>query len=560
MKNIFKMKNFLGKFFLNFFKERFIQILKNQFYSALTNEFSNNISTKNEYPSYIDHPNLGLKFDTFIPKKDLLYFFFAELCVPNQRILNDNRLSPFGIENASDVQRFRYYPNTFNIYTFIGFTKEIYRTAAMLKTSLLSASLNLKVYLYPFNSANINIEPSKHVPDSDSNKTNDSNINKNNEMTKESKPNQFNYASNKFNYNSESTLNNENKIKGQIQNKSKSYKFNYKPDSNNSNNENEIKRKKQNDSKSGKFNYKPDSTTSNHNNKIKDKNQNESKSYKFNYKPDPNDTIDPTLIPIPTVHFKYNTKNLIIKTFVPNKNLFYYFFNELGQPNMNSINNNSLDQFGLYDASDIQRYRYYPGTTNIFTFIGFSNSRHREEAKVGKKINKVAFKNLFYDYPYKQKIEELFTPDENLFYVYFKELIPSVKQIHLKEVNNNYYGCESINDLQKGYKIRKEDKTYYTFFGFVNENMRLNAIKTIKERHDIVLDSIKIFCTKADNKKKNAEYDKDFDDSGDGNDNDNDNEIENKDESENCFDEDDKNQNDVDDDFDENDPRDGNEY
>ena len=85
-------------------------------------------------------------------------------------------------------------------------------------------------------------------------------------------------------------------------------------------------------------------------------------------------------------------------------------------------------------------------TTNIFTFVGFSNPRQREEAKLGKGINKSAFHNAFYNYPYKKKKEELFQPDENLFYVYFKESVPSVKQFHLENIEE-YYEFKDIKDM-----------------------------------------------------------------------------------------------------------------
>ena len=60
--------------------------------------------------------------------------------------------------------------------------------------------------------------------------------------------------------------------------------------------------------------------------------------------------------------------------------------------------------------------------------------------------------NLIYNYPYEQKTEEFFKPDEKLFYVYFKESKPSIKQIQLKDIYL-YYNCENIKDMQKGYKI-----------------------------------------------------------------------------------------------------------
>ena len=181
------------------------------------------------------------------------------------------------------------------------------------------------------------------------------------------------------------------------------------------------------------------------------------------------------IILVPFVHYQYNTNNLIFQEFVPNKDLFYFFFTEKSQPKQCYINNNALTQFGLYDALDIQRYRYYPGTTSIFTFIGFSNPQQREEAKLRKKINRSVYENVIYNFPYEHKTEELFTPDENLFYVYFKEIEQSIKQCHLKDISE-YYEFKDIIDMQKGYKIKKEDKNYYSFYVFGNAKLRSEAI------------------------------------------------------------------------------------
>lgn len=212
----------------------------------------NNIDTKLEYPKFIDNSLLGLQYSTFVPKNNVFYCFFAELCRPNQRILNSNRLTLFGIEKAIDVQRFKYYPKTNNIYTFVGFSNDIDRASAMSKPSLLASSLDSKVYIYPIKSnkknKNKNIKPKYlYKPDSDINRVNDENVNVSNIIKND-------------------------EIKNKKQNESQLNQFNYKPIPTYNQNVNEIKNSKQNNL--NQFSYKPIPTNNQNVNEIKKTSQN----------------------------------------------------------------------------------------------------------------------------------------------------------------------------------------------------------------------------------------------------------------------------------------------
>ncbi|KAK8865467.1 hypothetical protein M9Y10_011015 [Tritrichomonas musculus] len=175
--------------------------------------------------------------------------------------------------------------------------------------------------------------------------------------------------------------NSKDEIKKEKQNDSKPNRFYYTPKSTNGNkNVNETKEKVENQLKPDKFNYRQDLTTTiTINNEIKNKTQDKSKSEKINNNQVPKDQ---EFVHLPVSPMTYNRKDFIFVTFDPKENLYYFFFSERNQPKLDTINGNDLGHFGLYDALDIQRYRYYPGTTNIFTFVGFSNPRQREEAKL----------------------------------------------------------------------------------------------------------------------------------------------------------------------------------
>lgn len=65
------------------------------------------------------------------------------------------------MNSASDIQRFCFYPNTKNIYTFIGFSNLDMLYSSIKKQSLKSAAIDQNIYLYPYELNKI--DPSKNT-------------------------------------------------------------------------------------------------------------------------------------------------------------------------------------------------------------------------------------------------------------------------------------------------------------------------------------------------------------------------------------------------------------
>lgn len=64
----------------------------------------------------------------------------------------------FGIENVSDIQRFRYYPGTKSIYTFIGFKNALKSSIGqIIQNSKLKNETKEKVMLYNINETDTKI-------------------------------------------------------------------------------------------------------------------------------------------------------------------------------------------------------------------------------------------------------------------------------------------------------------------------------------------------------------------------------------------------------------------
>lgn len=198
---------------------------------------------------------------------------------------------------------------------------------------------------------------------------------------------------------------------------------------------------------------------------------------------------------------------LKIRTFVPIKNLFYCFFAELQQPNYHLLNIYYTHLFSIRNASDIQRFHFYPGTRNIYTFIGFSdeNTMNNNIDKLEKKS--IAIDNAIYKYPYVKKADHLFSPDENLFYVYFKEKNLEVKN-YRKCGKSKIFEIENIKDLQRGFKVQQEDFEYYTFIGFSSKNELKTSIQILQKQSQLIeISTIKIF--ESDDVLHDYDYDDD---------------------------------------------------
>ena len=65
----------------------------------------------------------NLVFEPFIPIKGLFYIYFTKKGKPKERKLNYSYNQIFGIFKVSDIKRFCYYPDTTNLFTFLGFRK-----------------------------------------------------------------------------------------------------------------------------------------------------------------------------------------------------------------------------------------------------------------------------------------------------------------------------------------------------------------------------------------------------------------------------------------------------
>ncbi|KAK8834680.1 hypothetical protein M9Y10_042569 [Tritrichomonas musculus] len=93
-------------------------------------------------------PQDELEFPTFIPQSNCIYVFFAERDTPTQNTLKSKYNSIFGIGYSLDIQRFRFYPGTKGVYTFIGFVNQNVATKAI--KTLHKIALNRSVFFYPF--------------------------------------------------------------------------------------------------------------------------------------------------------------------------------------------------------------------------------------------------------------------------------------------------------------------------------------------------------------------------------------------------------------------------
>ena len=230
--------------------------------------------------------------------------------------------------------------------------------------------------------------------------------------------------------------------------------------------------------------------------------------YKIEYK-QPQINANDNSIELPKFNRCTNSR-LKIRTFVPIKNLFYCFFAELQQPNYHLLNIYYTHLFSIRNASDIQRFHFYPGTRNIYTFIGFSdeNTMNNNIDKLEKKS--IAIDNAIYKYPYVKKADPLFSPDENLFYVYFKEKNLEVKN-YRKCGKSKIFEIENIKDLQRGFKVQQKDFEYYTFIGFSNKNELKTSIQILQKQSQLIeVPTIRIF--EGDDVLHDYDYDYDDDD------------------------------------------------
>lgn len=141
---------------------------------------------------------------------------------------------------------------------------------------------------------------------------------------------------------------------------------------------------KQNDA----FHYQPQENKKNHDNLYQIRDGKESLNSQQNHKIS---TILPSCI--------QNNSNANFPVFRPKENTSYLFFSEKTQPNYSkSLKSDVI--YGAHDATDIQRFHYYPESQKIFTFIGFANEEIRKNWISTLTMKNISFDRLIYEYPY----------------------------------------------------------------------------------------------------------------------------------------------------------------
>lgn len=127
----------------------------------------------------------------------------------------------------------------------------------------------------------------------------------------------------------------------------------------------------------------------------------EKQKRKVNADPDPTENIDYSKMPEPT---KCPQDELEFTTFIPQSNCIYVFFAERDTPTKNILKSRYESIFGIGYSLDIQRFRFYPGTKNIYTFIGFVNQNVAKKAI--KTLHKIALNRSVFYYPFGPPKEE----------------------------------------------------------------------------------------------------------------------------------------------------------
>ena len=116
----------------------YIQLFPNEY---VIQKFDFTIENKNQSDSI---------FKCFVPRMNVFYLFFVEYLTPNEKIINRKYTNIYSITNSVDIQRFRYYPRTKEIYTFIGFSNEQEMKKSLNNKELISNSVNKIIYTYPY--------------------------------------------------------------------------------------------------------------------------------------------------------------------------------------------------------------------------------------------------------------------------------------------------------------------------------------------------------------------------------------------------------------------------
>lgn len=327
------------------------------------------------FPKCIDYKEDDLKFKEFVPKDNLYYCFFAETYKPDQNKINSKYHSLYKIKICKDIQRFRYYPNTHRIYTFIGFSNMDDLNKSIQKKSLKSSVLNKSVFLYPFKPQITVTRDTKHDKN---NQATNSNI----LVLKTAEPS-ASYQADQLKTNTKSKKNS---------------KFYYEPPStsiNNTNEEHKTHIKFNNHLKiqisNSVFNHSPSSAS-------------------INIQVPKKKQIN--IITLPKfIHYKED--DLKFKEFVPKNNLYYCFFAEICEPNEKLLNKKNDSLYGIHIFKDIQRFCYYPNTQRIYTFIGFSSMNDLNQSIRESSLKLSALCQSVFLYPFKSSVPPLSSSNNN---------------------------------------------------------------------------------------------------------------------------------------------------
>ena len=192
--------------------------------------------------------------------------------------------------------------------------------------------------------------------------------------------------------------------------------------------------------------------------------------------------------------FNHFEGNLDFFDFVPNPKYYYYFVSENVIPSKRGMEDRRTKFLGLWDAQDVQRFRYYPGTKNIYTFIGFENENIREEAKNGKRIIYSVLNKIISNYPYEpyethktdktDKVYEIENQNEEEEHEEI-EKIESQIEINNTESRNDQEEDDDDDDDEKIIESTEEDDDYFSDDDEVeNENENENEKENEKEDDD----------------------------------------------------------------------------
>ena len=216
-----------------------------------------------------------------------------------------------------------------------------------------------------------------------------------------------------------------------------------------------------------------------------------------------------------TKHLDESQEVFFHKEFQPKRSFVYCYFVEKKYANISS--KKSEEKRALYEitfASDIQRFYYYPGTKDIYTFLGFTNQNQLEVAIFQPSLRKAALNRKFYYFPLQdlpsyltppvpkrinidetpkkviyepakdKKISlfiflEDFQPIDNLFYCYFEEKdIPS-RFLSSNHLHNFSFAYQTVFDIQR-FVYHPRLQKVFTFFGFLTRVQMMCALQNKK--------------------------------------------------------------------------------